>query len=182
LKKIISNNIVFSFQIFYTLQVMFVLFNYFWIIKINTCWWSCEPILAISFISIIAETALHKFPNLIVIFRERFIQTFCTPVNSNLMVIFRERFIQTFCTAVNSKCPPSRKVNFLKLTIDNCDFILCQNWTDVLTAVRRSIEFRCWFLTINTTFNNISVISCRWVLLVEDAGIFGEKYRLANYW
>ena len=32
-----------------------------------------------------------------------------------------------------------------------------------------------WFMVFNATFNNISVISWRSVLLVEETGIPGEK-------
>jgi hypothetical protein len=33
-----------------------------------------------------------------------------------------------------------------------------------------------WFMVFNATFNNISVISCRWRLLVEETG---ENHRTA---
>ena len=33
-----------------------------------------------------------------------------------------------------------------------------------------------WFMVFNTTFNNISVISWRLVLLVEETGVPGEEY------
>jgi hypothetical protein len=34
-----------------------------------------------------------------------------------------------------------------------------------------------WLMVFNTTFNNISVISWRSVLLVEETGVPGEKQR-----
>jgi len=34
-----------------------------------------------------------------------------------------------------------------------------------------------WFLALNATFNNISVISWRSVLLVEETGVPGENHR-----
>ena len=34
-----------------------------------------------------------------------------------------------------------------------------------------------WFMVLNTTFNNISVISWQSVLLVEETGIPGENHR-----
>ena len=36
-----------------------------------------------------------------------------------------------------------------------------------------------FFLVLNTTFNNISVISWRSVLLVEETGVLGENHRPA---
>jgi hypothetical protein len=39
-----------------------------------------------------------------------------------------------------------------------------------------------WFMVFNATFNNISVISWRSVLLVEEIGVPGENYRpVAGY-
>jgi hypothetical protein len=34
-----------------------------------------------------------------------------------------------------------------------------------------------WFMVFNTTFNNISVISLRSVLLVEETGVPGEYHK-----
>jgi hypothetical protein len=34
-----------------------------------------------------------------------------------------------------------------------------------------------WFMVFNATFNNISVISWRSVLLVEETGVTGETHR-----
>ena len=40
-----------------------------------------------------------------------------------------------------------------------------------------------WFMVSNATFNNISAISWRSVLLVEEAGVPGENHRpVANHW
>jgi len=39
-----------------------------------------------------------------------------------------------------------------------------------------------WFMVFNATFNNISVISWRSVLLVEKTGVPGENHRpVASY-
>ena len=35
----------------------------------------------------------------------------------------------------------------------------------------------CWFMVLKATFNNISVLSCRLVLLVEVTGVLGENHR-----
>ena len=37
-----------------------------------------------------------------------------------------------------------------------------------------------WFMVFNATFNNISVISWRSVLLVEETGVHGENHRPAT--
>ena len=34
-----------------------------------------------------------------------------------------------------------------------------------------------WYMVFNATFNNISVISWRSLLLVEETGVLGEKHR-----
>ena len=43
--------------------------------------------------------------------------------------------------------------------------------------------FGLWFMVFNATFSNISVISKRSVLLVEETGVAGEKHRpAASHW
>ena len=40
-----------------------------------------------------------------------------------------------------------------------------------------------WFMAFSATFNNILVISWRWVLLVEGTGVPGENHRpVASHW
>jgi len=40
-----------------------------------------------------------------------------------------------------------------------------------------------WLMVFNATFDNISVISWRWVLLVEETGVPGENHRIvASHW
>ena len=40
-----------------------------------------------------------------------------------------------------------------------------------------------WFMVFNAIFNNISVISWRLVLLVEETGVPGQNYRpVASHW
>ena len=40
-----------------------------------------------------------------------------------------------------------------------------------------------WFIVLNATFNNISVISCRSILLVEETRILEENHRpVASHW
>jgi hypothetical protein len=40
-------------------------------------------------------------------------------------------------------------------------------------------ESQVWFMVLNATFNNISVISWQSVLLVEETRVPGEKYHLS---
>ena len=47
--------------------------------------------------------------------------------------------------------------------------IICVNVSQ--TKIISVINFVGWFLVFNTTFNNISVISWRSVLLVEETGV-----------
>jgi hypothetical protein len=50
------------------------------------------------------------------------------------------------------------------------------------TNVKTNLLNRVRFMVFNATFNNISVISWRSVLLVEENGIPGEKHRpVANH-
>jgi hypothetical protein len=45
------------------------------------------------------------------------------------------------------------------------------------------LEQMVWVMVFNATFNNISVISWRSVLLVEETGVSGENHRPAtSYW
>jgi hypothetical protein len=40
-----------------------------------------------------------------------------------------------------------------------------------------------WFMVLNATYNNISVISWLWVWLVEETGVPGENQRpVASHW
>ena len=54
------------------------------------------------------------------------------------------------------------------------------NWSCINTLVH---IFRIRFIVLNATFNNISVILWRWVLLVEESGVPGENPRpAASHW
>jgi len=45
------------------------------------------------------------------------------------------------------------------------------------------IQLSLWFMVFNATFNNISAISWRSVLLVGEAAVPWENYRpVANHW
>jgi hypothetical protein len=45
---------------------------------------------------------------------------------------------------------------------------------DISSIITANPDF-AWFMVFNTTFNNISVISWRSVLLVEETGVHGEN-------
>jgi hypothetical protein len=49
-------------------------------------------------------------------------------------------------------------------------------WRKLLTNRKSLTNFIGWFMVFNATFNNISAISWRSVLLVEDTGIPGENH------
>jgi len=49
--------------------------------------------------------------------------------------------------------------------------------------VARNLLFVCLFMVFNATFNNISVISWRLVLFVEEFAVPGENHRTAaSHW
>ena len=61
------------------------------------------------------------------------------------------------------------------------DKYLLYTVTDQNTALMEAdLWVRVRFMMLNTTFNNISVISWRSFLLVEETGVPGEKYPLAT--
>ena len=50
------------------------------------------------------------------------------------------------------------------------------------TIYTKDVKGMVWFMVLNATFNNISVISWRSVLLVEETGVPTENYRpVAGY-
>ena len=53
---------------------------------------------------------------------------------------------------------------------------ICQTFLDILDYCI-GINMVGWFMVFNATFNNISVISWRSVLLVEDTGVTEENHR-----
>jgi hypothetical protein len=63
------------------------------------------------------------------------------------------------------------KFKYNRSTIHTCDSIFLINLDFFLKPTM------AWFTMFNATFNNISVISWRSVLLVEEAGVPGENRR-----
>jgi hypothetical protein len=54
---------------------------------------------------------------------------------------------------------------------------------NMLSVMTNMLKNRVRVMVLNTTFNNISVISWRWVLLVEETGVPGENHRpVASHW
>jgi hypothetical protein len=47
----------------------------------------------------------------------------------------------------------------------------------ILIGMYVPVHFKVWFVVLNATFNNISVISWRSVLLVEETRVPGEKHK-----
>jgi hypothetical protein len=47
----------------------------------------------------------------------------------------------------------------------------------ILIGMYVPVHFKVWFVVFNATFNNISVISWRSVLLVEETTVPGEKHK-----
>ena len=87
---------------------------------------------------------------------------------------------------------PAREISNLQLTrprvkkgMDrNPCLTKMSNWLHVkLLDVPWLSRFGLLFMVFNATFNNISVISWRSVLLVGETGVPGENYRpVANHW
>jgi hypothetical protein len=55
--------------------------------------------------------------------------------------------------------------------------LLCRSWYFILNVVALYPDFSG--MVFNATFNNISVISCRSMLLVDGTGVPGETHRPA---
>jgi hypothetical protein len=49
----------------------------------------------------------------------------------------------------------------------------------LMTTVTQTEDGLVWFMVFDATFNNISVLSWRSVLLVEETRVNGEKHRPA---
>ena len=59
----------------------------------------------------------------------------------------------------------------------NIHLILIDNTDKIIIDTAACLFGLVWFLVFNATFNNISVISWRSVLLVEETGVPGENHR-----
>ena len=54
---------------------------------------------------------------------------------------------------------------------------------NLITIFQNMVGDLVWFMVFNATFNNISVISWRSVLLVEETGVLGENHRpVVSHW
>ena len=80
---------------------------------------------------------------------------------------------------------PHRRVLYTTLCDKVCQWLAAGLWFSLGTLVSDIIEIiwmwrwfdLIWFLVFNTTFSNISTISWRPVLVVEEAGVPGENHR-----
>jgi len=73
-----------------------------------------------------------------------------------------------------------QKTQHRKLHICNTDHFVQQGSSKVTSLVKMPVPFE--FMVFNATFNNISVISWRSVLLLEDTRMPGETHRpVASY-
>ena len=61
----------------------------------------------------------------------------------------------------------------MRLRFDMSDNLL----NNLITIFQNMVGDLVWFMVFNATFNNISVISWRSVLLVEETGVPGENHR-----
>ena len=78
--------------------------------------------------------------------------------------------------------------NFLFIMLYNKSYLIDENKNKsqfLSNLFRRNKKIGCglWFMVFYATFNNISVISWRSVLLVEETGVPGENHRpVASHW
>jgi hypothetical protein len=71
------------------------------------------------------------------------------------------------------------RFTFTNYIIEMCTIVII--YYDLLVYYQRLVW--CGFMVFNATFNNISVISWRWVLLVEESGGPGEdQWPAASHW
>ena len=61
------------------------------------------------------------------------------------------------------------------------DFWLCYGWSHHILSTHQSV-IRVWFMVFNATFNTISAISLRSVLLVDESGVPWENRSAASHW
>jgi hypothetical protein len=57
---------------------------------------------------------------------------------------------------------------------------LSSKYEILLQYVEIKLNYRVRVMVLNATFNNISIISWRSVLLVEETGVLGENHRPAE--
>jgi hypothetical protein len=57
---------------------------------------------------------------------------------------------------------------------------LSSKYEILLQYVEIKLNYRVRVMVLNATFNNISIISWRSILLVEETGVLGENHRPAE--
>jgi hypothetical protein len=96
-----------------------------------------------------------------------------TPLSTIFSYIFPVSFIfleETWIIGDNHRPVPG----YLQTGIEYKGGNLTHNL--VMTVIDRLVGKWIWFMVLNATFNNISVISWRSVLLVEETGVPGENH------
>jgi len=77
----------------------------------------------------------------------------------------------------------SRRLNILYLMFKMIAFYIITLFARLYVVVEILLTCGLGIMVLNVTFNNISVISWRSVLLVEETGVLGEKHRpAASHW
>ena len=72
---------------------------------------------------------------------------------------------------------------FVFASMEATPMIMLYRATFELTTLMVIDRLVGWFMVLNATFNNISAISWRLVLLVEETGVPGETHRpVASHW
>ena len=69
---------------------------------------------------------------------------------------------------------------FIVIELSKADF-MCWTWPSGHQYMSCCNLSLVWFMVFNATFNNISAISWRSVLLVEETGVSGENLRPVTY-
>jgi hypothetical protein len=95
--------------------------------------------------------------------------------------------IKSFCfVSLGKKRGPSQHTplnwvkanNYLYLHHFSCNFLFeSEKKYGLIRVDRYSCKLIVWFMVFNATFNNISAISWRSVLLLEETGVPGENNR-----
>ena len=121
---------------------------------------------------------LNTFPKHWIIFKEHF-------EFENYLIILEGKDIYTLCIfrTTNHKLPiETDRQNTIIIDRANGICAKCDNLT-IGDEYHYIMVGLVWCMMFNATFNNISVISWRSVLLVEETGVSGENHRpVASHW
>ena len=95
--------------------------------------------------------------------------------------------INLICTQTKHQNRWFPNINKLGKKYHICIVLFSYSWCIFSWYCRLLVTFQMLFglrfMVFNSTFNNMSVISWRWVLLVEETGVYGENNRLTvSHW